>query len=185
MNREQWLQALAIKARPYIAQRVELGGDEESAVRLSCGFPPASGRKKAKAALIPPSASDDFTAEIFVSPEVSDASEVARLVLPLLVAVQAQDWKGTKASRIANGLGITMTQDGQERLGAAWEEVVDFLGSYPHASLNIPAKAKQTTRLIKVACPTDGYIARVSRSTLDNLGSPICPACNQSLREDV
>lgn len=182
MNREQWLQALAIKARPVIAGGVELGGDEESAVRLSCGFPPASGRIKAQAGLVPPSASDDDTAEIFVSPEVSDTEQVARLVLPLLIAVQAQDWKGgAKSKRIAESFGL----NGENNLPARFSDILQDLGAYPHASLTIPAKAKQSTRLIKVSCPADNYIARVSRSTLNNLGAPICPACNQSLREDV
>lgn len=182
MNREQWLQALAIKARPIIAERVDLGGDEESAVRLSCGFPPASGRTKAHAGLVPPSASEDDTAEIFVSPEVSDTEQVARLVLPLLIAVQAQDWKGGNTSkRIAERLGL----NAESNLPVRFTEILQSLGAYPHASLTIPAKAKQTTRLIKVACIADNYIARVSRSTLENCGAPICPVCNQSLREDV
>jgi hypothetical protein len=42
---------------------------------------------------------------------------------------------------------------------------------------------KQTTRLRKVLCEVDGYIARISRSTLITYGSPICPACNQSMKE--
>lgn len=42
---------------------------------------------------------------------------------------------------------------------------------------------KQTTRLRKVLCEVDGYIARISRSTLITYGSPICPACNQAMKE--
>jgi hypothetical protein len=57
------------------------------------------------------------------------------------------------------------------------------LGSYPHAKIELAEAPKQSTRLIKVACLNDNYIARVSRSTLNNLGAPICPACNQSLVE--
>jgi len=45
------------------------------------------------------------------------------------------------------------------------------------------AKPKQTTRLRKVFCEIDGYIARISRSTLITYGSPICPACNQAMKE--
>jgi len=45
------------------------------------------------------------------------------------------------------------------------------------------AKPKQTTRLRKVLCEVDGYIARISRSTLITYGSPICPACNQAMKE--
>ena len=45
------------------------------------------------------------------------------------------------------------------------------------------AKPKQSTRLRKVFCEIDGYIARISRSTLITYGSPICPACNQAMKE--
>jgi hypothetical protein len=45
------------------------------------------------------------------------------------------------------------------------------------------AKPKQTTRLRKVFCEIDGYIARISRSTLITHGSPICPTCNQAMVE--
>lgn len=45
------------------------------------------------------------------------------------------------------------------------------------------AKPKQSTRLRKVFCEIDGYIARISRSTLITHGSPICPTCNQAMKE--
>jgi hypothetical protein len=62
-------------------------------------------------------------------------------------------------------------------------EILATIGAYPHAALEIAAAPKQTTRLIKVACLNDDYIARVSRTTLVNLGAPICPVCNNSLVE--
>lgn len=34
---------------------------------------------------------------------------------------------------------------------------------------------RQTCRLLKVECPTCGYIARVTRKWLDARGAPICP----------
>ena len=45
------------------------------------------------------------------------------------------------------------------------------------------AKAKQTTRLRKVICLTDNYIARISRSTIITFGAPICPRCRQAMIE--
>jgi hypothetical protein len=45
------------------------------------------------------------------------------------------------------------------------------------------AKPKQSTRLRKVLCEVDGYIARISRSTLITHGSPICPTCNRAMVE--
>ena len=172
-NREQWLANLAIAVRPHIASAIADGGDEESAVRLSCGFPPKSGRKAVHASIVPPTASADFTAEVFVSPTVDDAETVARLILPLLRVAQSGNWRSASAS-VAKPL---------ETLPSWVVPILDSLGAYPHAKIELTEAPKQSTRLIKVACLNDNYIARVSRSTLVNLGAPICPACNQSLVE--
>lgn len=39
------------------------------------------------------------------------------------------------------------------------------------------------SRLIKVACPTCGYIARVTRLWLDTAGAPICPTCRSAFTQ--
>jgi hypothetical protein len=172
-NREQWLAAFASAAKPSIARQINGGGDEEAAIRLSCGFPPKTGRKAALAAVVPPTASQDFTAEIFVSPTVDDATTVAKSIIPLLQLAQSGNWRSAAPS-VAKPLD-TIPQ---------WAiSILERLGSYPHAALEIAAAPKQTTRLIKVACLNDNYIARISRSTLVNLGAPICPVCSIALVE--
>ncbi len=86
MNREQWLQKLAAAALPKISSRLDMA-DEEPAVKLSCGCPAQQGKRNAVGAqLVPPAASDEFNAEIFVSPTIAEKSAVVGLVLPLLVA---------------------------------------------------------------------------------------------------
>jgi hypothetical protein len=172
-NREQWLAAFATAARRPIASSIQGGGDEEAAIRLSCGFPPKVGRKASTAAIVPPTASQDFTAEIFVAPTVDSSSEVAKAILPLLRIAQSGNWRSAAPS-VAKPL---------DTLPVWAESIILTLGEYPHAKIEIAPAIKQTTRLIKVACLNDNYIARVSRSTLENLGAPICPACNQSLVE--
>jgi hypothetical protein len=173
MNREQWLTELATTAMPAISAILEYS-DEEPSVKLSCGFPAKQGKRKPiSAQLVPPTASDDFNAEIFVSPTISEKSEVIEAVLPLLVAVvtgdfkQGQNWRNAVA-RLNAGTILAETLENQ-------------MPEYPHSALTLPTVAKQTTRLIKVSCPTDGYIARVSRATIENLGAPICPACQLSM----
>jgi hypothetical protein len=172
MNREQWLTDLATTALPQIASVVTYA-DEEPTVKLSCGFPAKQGKRKPiSAQLVPPTASEDFISEIFVSPTISEKSEVIKAVLPLLVSVvtgdfkQGETWKRALLSAELSGI--------PERLNAD-------LSEYPHSAITLPTVAKQTTRLIKVSCPTDGYIARVSRATIENLGAPICPACSLSM----
>ncbi len=180
MNRETWLKELANSAISAIAQRVQYT-EEETAVKLSCGFPAKQGKRNpVHASLVPPTNSDEFYAEIFVTPELSAKREVAGAVLPLLVAVVTGDYRKHDAYRNAiRALGL----NGSE-LPTWAREIVDNLPAYPHASLTLPEVKKQTTRLLKVECVPCNYIARVSRATLDRLGTPVCPACRQSFTEN-
>jgi hypothetical protein len=183
MNRETWLKQLADRAIPYIAGRFNYT-EEEVAVRLSCGFPATQGkRKKVTASLIPPTNSDEFNAEIFVTPEIDTVEEVARAVLPLLVAVVIGDYKQGTAYRNACH-ALYLNTDG-ERLPSWALNILEHLPHYPHASVTLPEVKKQTTRLLKVECVPCNYIARVSRATLDRLGTPVCPACRQSFTESI
>jgi hypothetical protein len=143
------------------------------AIRLSCGFPPKTGRKAATAAIVPPTASQDFTAEIFVAPTVDQASEVAKAIIPLLRVAQAGNWRSAAPS-VAQPLTDL----------PAWADLNLGISRRISTCQNRNrSSTKQTTRLIKVACLNDNYIARVSRSTLENLGAPICPACRLNLVE--
>lgn len=179
MNRETWLKELADIAIPHIANATQYT-EEEVSVKLSCGFPAKQGKRgKVHASLVPPTNSDEFNAEIFVTPELSAKREVARAVLPLLVAVVTGDYRQkTNYRNLIRTLGLN-----GEELPTWAKGIVDALPAYPHASLTLPEVKKQTTRLIKVHCAPCGYIARVSRSTLDTYGAPICPACTQSFTE--
>lgn len=182
MNREQWLNALAVTAVPRISSSLDYS-TEELALKLSCGFPAQQGkRKKISASLVPPTASDEFNAEIFVTPELSAKREVAQAVLPLLVAVVTGDFKQRRIYRDAlRRLGLNATE-----LPAWAKSIVDGMPAYPHASLTLEAPAKQSTRLIKVACPSlehEPYIARLSRKALD-FGTPTCP-CGLNMVSEV
>ena len=173
MNREQWLAAFANAARPHISRSLINGGDEEAAIRLSCGFAPTTNRKRSDAAVVPPTASEDFTAEVFISPTIDQADTVAKHIIPLLAIAQAGNWRN-QAPSVAAPLAELPHWAGS---------ILANLGAYPHARLNITRAPKQTTRLIKVACPNCGYIARVSRTNLVAYGAPICPACHVNFVE--
>jgi len=192
MNREEWLNALANQALPVIARTLDSYAqfrEEESAVRLSCGFPAQQGkRNRVAACVVPPAASDDFSAEIFISPTIDSAREVALAVLPLLCATVTGDYKRGSAYRGA----VTRNRLNASSLPAWADSILSALPAYPHAALTLQPQAKQTTRLLKVSClgdlmngeQHDAYIVRISRTTLANLGSPICPLCGASLTEE-
>ena len=193
MNREQWLTALANQALPVLARTLDSYAqfrEEESAVRLSCGFPAQQGkRNKVTACIVPPTASDDFSGEIFVSPTIDSAEAVALAVLPLLCATVTGDYKRGAGYRQA----VTRNRLNSSSLPTWAVSIVAGLPAYPHAALTLEPQAKQTTRLLKVSClgdlmngeQHDAYIVRISRTTLANLGAPICPLCGAALAEGI
>lgn len=181
MNREEWLAILASRTLAEISTRIDYT-EEETSVKLSCGFPATQGkRNKVLASLVPPTASQDFNAEVFVTPELSDKHEVAKAILPLLVSVATGDYK--RGASYRNALrSLRLNLAGAPTPPWAYA-IVENLPAYPHAQIELPPVAKQSTRLIKVACNPCGYIARVSRRTLSAFGAPICPVCAQSFTE--
>jgi len=182
MNRETWLAKFASTVKDEILSSIGgHGGAEEATIRLSCGFPPYSGRKVIPAAVIPPTASEDFTAEIFISPTIEGGETVAALLLPLLKLAHVGDWRDN-APAVAKPL---------DRLPSWALAALDSVGEYPHARLEVLDSAtKQSTRLLKAVCYGDSmngnahaaYIVRISSRTANSYGCPCCPVCHATLR---
>jgi hypothetical protein len=187
-NREQWLATLAQRSATRIANALPDGGDEEPAIRISCGFTPSGkGRKRALADILPPALSEDFTAEIFISPEISDTRQVARMLMPLLVQAHAGTYKHNAGVQHA----LTALRLNTDEIPEWLEREIARIGDYPHAAVSLEARPKQTTRLIKAVCYGDvmngeaheAYIVRLSRNTYE-MGAPICPLCNDSMHAE-
>lgn len=65
------------------------------------------------------------------------------------------------------------------------DKIASRLGDYPHSKLN-PAESpikKQTTRMLKVECPESGYLVRMTRKWLDEVGAPKCPCHDETMEE--
>ena len=70
---------------------------------------------------------------------------------------------------------------GGERFKINFKDLLDSLGAYPHSRLNIEAvRKKQTTRMLKAACPHCGYTVRLTQKWAD-LGLPECPVDGETL----
>lgn len=184
-DREAWLTELARKAAPHLrAACAEF--DEEPVVRLACGFPAAQGRRKVAAAqILPPSCSDDDTAELLVSPTVDDAHTVARLVLPLLLAAYAGEWQQGAGWRDA--VRRAGFRDDSAVLPEWAAVVVESLGAYPHAAVTLPPRKVQGTRLLLATCDGsadagwlhDTYRVRLTAKAAA-FGLPVCP-CGETM----
>lgn len=175
-NREAWLTAAVAEIRSWFT---EIGVELPEKIRVACGWSKRSGAgigwcwKN--------TASADGTNEILVSPEIDDPDKtLATLIHELIHASDNGESKHAgdfRTRALALGLEgkMTATHAGQA-LTDRITKLTEQLGSYPHASIN-PALStipKQTTRMIKLTCPDDGYVVRTTRRWID-FGLPSCP----------
>ena len=172
-TREAWLLAAIAELRPmFTAASLKV----PERLKVSCGFPGCGNRKKRIG---------ECWAEakqVFISPMLDNESRVLDVLCHELIhsclpagEKHGQRFKaGMKAIGLEGKAGATVA--GPELLKAL-KPIVKKLGPYPHKALDLGARPekKQTTRLLKVECPSCGYIARVTRTVIDEKGCPICP----------
>lgn len=184
-TREEWLVACAQAVRPLFDEQ---GAADYPRFRVSCGFP--KGGRRAIGQAWTPSASGDETAELFISPELETLVEAGTpgvvdvLIHELIHAVVGNEagHKGPFA-KLAKAIGLegkmTATYPGQE-LADKLLHLIAPLGPYPHAQLTKLNVIKQTTRMLKVTCPSCGFICRTTQKWLDEVGVPTC-ACGTEM----
>ena len=175
--RETWLTKFSEGVGAKVASISE--ADEGVAIRISCGFAPADGRRKsATAVLLPPACSGDETIEVFVSPVLSNSYSVGAAVLPLLIQAWIGDWSTNRAAtrEVLRRLNVVDASQGMP----SWAmELVASLGNYPHAVVTVPARVSGGTRLLKYACAHGfKFVVRVAAGPVREFGAPLCP-CHQ------
>ena len=171
-TREEWLTAALSLVRaqvPGIASRI----------RVTCGFPSTFTRSGTLAECWPDQSSADGTWEIMVSPTVADPGAVFVLLLgqalhtlPGAASTGSVTWRDACANA---GLAPTgedwKTLQATEDLGDLF--AIQNLGPYPHAEIVTGSKKVQTTRMLKLTCPTCGYVIRTTGKWLKT-GVPTC-----------
>lgn len=120
---------------------------------------------------------------VVVRPDVADPLRIAAAVAHQLcfVAVGQKDQHGHLFRHVAISIGLRGTK-AERTPGEVFKELVrpilEDLGPLP-SSIPEPAapkgSSKQTTRMIKVSCNECGYVARVSRKWIEDVGPPLCP----------
>jgi len=188
-TREAWLLEAAALLRPLFAE----AGAELPALRVSVGWPGGRGKKATTIGQCwSKAAASDEVAQLFISPVLEDAVQIlATLVHELVHAVDdCQSGHRGAFAKLAKAVGLegpmTATHAGEE-LKAALEEIVSSLGDFPHAAMLAGGASsgpkKQSTRMLKVECPADGYIVRTTAKWLE-LGVPTCP-CGEVMEAAV
>jgi len=184
MNREQWLTQAAQEIETTLFKPLNKSLPEKW--RVACSWP--SRRASAKNAsgtigqCFDPAASADGTAEMLVSMSQDDPMEVLAILAHEMVhaieGLEAGHGKVFKRTALAIGLTGKMTATRpSDTFKQSVSPIIEKLGDYPHAAVDLTTRKKQTTRMIKMECRDCGYIARTSRTNIEKHGSTICP-CN-------
>lgn len=197
VNREAWLHNAIDALRPRF---IEIGMPLPDKLHVSVGF--GYGAKRESAVVLGQCwarrASEDGVNHIFLSPELDDTARVLDVLLHELIHAADDNQSGHKGAfaEAATRLGLEgkMTATvASVTLAAELMCMADALGAYPHGKLNatvarvkapvgpdgkqVPAHSgpgKQTTRMLKVVCPADGYTVRTTAKWLA-VGMPSCP----------
>ena len=177
-TREDWLNNAVVELRPvFEALKFPLPQN----IRVTCGFPSRHARSlnRAIGEHWSSSASEDATHEILISPVVDDPFEVFGILVHEL-AHSATDGDGHRGRFPACVRALQLEgKPSSTKVGQAFrtqfEGLIDSLGAYPHARLNVQANRKtQSTRMLKAYCPACGYTIRLSSKWADQ-GLPDCP----------
>jgi hypothetical protein len=60
----------------------------------------------------------------------------------------------------------------------AYGSIIDGLGVYPHAALDMSSRKTQGTRMLKASCPSCAYTVRLTAKwAFDTFGDPRLPVC--------
>jgi hypothetical protein len=190
-TREEWLENAVVALKPLFDEiDVEL-----PKVRVSVGWP-SQGGLKSKGRVIgqcwKTTVATDGVAQMFLSPMLDEPLLLlATLVHELIHAVDdCESGHRGAFAKMARGIGLegkmTATVAGKELEEKLVGIFMEQLGPFPHAAINFEelekerAKTKQSTRMIKLECPADGYIVRTTAKWLDSLGAPQCP-CGEEM----
>ena len=191
LTREEWL----VAATARLAELFVEIGETLPKTRVSVGWPGGRGAKNAVIGQCWPSAaSSDKVAQLFISPVLVDASRILDVLAHELVHAVDDCQSGHKGrfAKVAKALGLTgkMTATvAGEPLKARLDAIAADLGVYPHAALGAAQGAegpkKQAARMLKVSCAEgSGYIVRMTRTWIDEVGTPICPCHTEPMIED-
>lgn len=182
MTREEWLTKLANLMRDTLFKQAGIAF-ENGEYRVSVGW---TSRRKAIGECWGPQASAAQYREIFISPKLFEALDVAATLAHELCHATLPYGVGHKRAfqKHADAIGLvkpwTATTPGGTFLRWWRDEASEIMGEYPHAGMMRDAGLKkQTTRLIKVHCPAcqdqgSPYLARMSAQAIEK-GLPICP----------
>lgn len=181
LNREAWLTKLAGHFDKWLDEL----GLERKPYTATCSWPVSGALRNAGKTIgqcIGPASVRDGRAFISISPYLDDSTEVAATLLHELLHARVGVEHGHKKPFATHleALGLegkpTATTAG-EAFKQRLAPLLERLGPYPHAGVDVSGRKKQSTRLLKLLCDNpehDDFIVRASQKAVD-IGLPLCP----------
>ena len=176
-NREQWLDMAVDSIRDLYRLN---GRSLPENVKVSIGEP----KGKKAGICYSPECSEDNVNHIFINPEHCNRNSMKYLLFVLLhetahviAGVNAKHGKDFKAVLWDAGVAGKTLKEMQagDNLSIAFEEILRRIGNVPQERLHLEkGEGKQSTRLLKAACPSCGYTIRVTRKWVNEAGLPTC-----------
>lgn len=180
-TREAWLARGAVLITHTV---FAAAGIEVPVVKTSCSWPGGGSARKRIGECWARRMSEAGINEIFISPVIADPVQALDILTHELVHASddCASGHGAEFVRRARKVGLegkpTATVAGAA-LRAKLAEIAEALGPYPHATLNLSARKKQTTRMIKVECDDCGGVYRTTQKWLDEATHGLCcPFCH-------
>jgi hypothetical protein len=181
-SREDWLTAAIDEVRPMFAAE---GLSLAPKIRVTCGFPAHHARSGRVGECHASAASADQHYEILISPVLADPARVFDVLIhELCHTLPGCMNHGVTFAHAAHAMSLTPAPDWKSTaqafdFAAKYGDIIESLGTYPHAALMVAGKT-QSTRMLKAACPHCGYTVRLTKKWAD-LGLPECPVDGQHL----
>ncbi len=159
----------------------DLGFPLPEAIDISTGYP--SGGRRSRQISESWSGDDSDSFVIYVRPDSEDEVAVAAAIAFQLcrISVDGKDEHGHLFRHLAISIGLK-GRASEAPAGTLFKEMIqpilDSAGKMPRTDATRTKGTQpreQTTRMIKVTCPKCGYLARVSREWINDVGPPLCP----------
>lgn len=185
-TREGWLNA----ALPHVKAIIEQHGWKVPGnLQLSVGWPKGSGEAIGQC-YSKGAAHDGKTWNIFIAPDLTDASRVLDVLLHELIhaTVGLDEKHGGQFKKLAKACGLTgkMTATvAGEQLQAELTQIAEALGPYPHVGMHKPQKKAaargkgKTCTMVSMTPGFEDFKVAVERRFLEQYGAPKDPAGNE------
>ena len=187
-NREDWLNAAVDELRPFFSSR---GHTLPAEIRVACAYPTNAKRSgfKVLGECIPNTNSADGHYEIFISPILDAPIKVTETLIAQLCRTAKGALNVTTLSygRVAEAMHILPAgalsnpykevSHGQDFINA-YQAIIDSLGIYPHAKVDVSSHKSQGTRMLLARCPTCQCSIRMTAKWVYNAhGDVELPTC--------